>query len=425
VRTHVICIGDEILRGHTLNTNLAFIGEMLDRNGYALDREICIPDRPDVITAAVDRELQDADLVITTGGLGPTSDDVTRDAVAKALGLTLRLDQSVLESIRTYLAERGFRVPDEALHSQAMAPASGAVLPNRNGTAPGLWCASGAKAVVMLPGPPRELRPMFTESVLPRLREFAAPERTGGSLRICGLPESVAAERVETVLAGTPEIRPAYCAQPGGVDVHLTAPARSAEALAAALDRIRRELGAAALPDDCANVAEALGRLLLRRGWRLATAESCTGGGIAAAITENAGASDYFHGSVVTYANEWKSRLLNVKEATLDRFGAVSAETAREMLDGLLALHDVQAGIAVTGVAGPAGGSVEKPVGLVFVGTAVLESRNIRRCVFPGNRRTVRQRTVATALNQLRLDLLQSDRRPADRGDPACEPKTD
>ena len=406
MKIHVLCIGNEILRGHTLNTNLAFIGQALAAAGYEVGREVCTVDDPEVIRHTVVEELAGADVLITVGGLGPTSDDVTREAVASALQAPLHFDRDVYASIKAYLAGRNMAVPDDGTRVQSMVPEAAIVLPNANGTAPGLWCSAGAKGVVMLPGPPRELQPLFVEAVLPRLRRLGEPTHVVREIKVCGMPESVAAEAVENVLSGQRHVRPAYCARTGLLDVRLvSAPDRTAE-LDDAEARVRAALGSAALPAGCAGLAAAVGDLLVGQGWWLATAESCTGGGIGAAITDVPGASAFFRGSAVTYANEWKMRWLGVSQDTLAQHGAVSRETAAEMLEGLLAGGDVQTGIAVTGVAGPSGGTPDKPVGLVFIGTGVQAGRIVRRHVFAGNRETVRRRAVTTALNQLRLQLL-------------------
>jgi len=228
-------------------------------------------------------------------------------------------------------------------------------------------------------------------------------------IRACGVPESVAAQTAERAVADMSGITVAYCAQPTHVEIRLTAAADADCLLDKAVEQVRAALGNAALPFDCANSVEAVVKNLRRRGWSLATAESCTGGMIAAAVTAEPGVSDVFQGSVVTYADEWKTSLLDVAPETLEEQGAVSEETVAEMLDALQKRYHVDAGIAVTGIAGPTGGTAEKPVGLVFMGAFAGAERTVRRCTFPGDRQTVRQRTVNTALNELRLLLLGTD----------------
>lgn len=408
MRIHVITIGTEILTGHTTNTNLAFVGDQLSAQGYQVAKEVCVADTPAAIRRAVRQALREADLVITMGGLGPTRDDITRDVVAEVLAKPLKLDRDTLENIQRYVGRRGIAVDASVLETQAMVPEGATALRNDNGTAPGLWCSTGDKVVVLLPGPPRELQPMFARQVLPRIRQRAAPDTVRTMVRTCGVPESVAAAKLDTFMADYPDIDVAYCARPAEVDIRLSAATNHAEILEQAEQRIRNEFGEAALQADEMDVVDGIGRLLSNLGWRVATAESCTGGGIGATITERPGASEYFAGAVVCYSNDWKRRFLKVSDAALEQYGAVSRQVACEMVQGLLAVAGTEAGIAVTGIAGPGGGTPEKPVGLVFVATAVQDCVRVERFVFPGSRANVRRRTTAMALNQLRLHLLQA-----------------
>lgn len=410
MKIHVICTGTELLIGHTVNTNLQFLGHELDAAGYEIGQERTVPDGGAAIAAAL-RDALDAgaDVVLTVGGLGPTSDDLTRDAVAAQLGLRLKFDATVHAAIVAYLGERSIRVPPEALRTQAMVPEGATPLPNRNGTAPGLWCpAPGNRLVVMLPGPPRELRPMFRDQALPRLRERGSATVLRRGFHLCGVPESVAADKVARLLTEFPGITPAYCARLGEVDVRLSAPPARADSLEAALRVVHAAFGPAALPPGCPDVAAAVADLLVARGWWLALAESCTGGWIAKTLTDRPGASRFFCGSVVSYSNDWKHTLLDVSADTLARHGAVSAETAGAMLDALFRRYEADAGIAVTGIAGPDGGTPDKPVGLVYIATGVRgRPPQVERSSFPGDRDSIRWRTVTLALNQLRLQLQQ------------------
>ncbi len=404
----IVCIGTELLIGHTLNTNLAFVGAALEAEGYVVAREICIPDQPAVMRDTLRRELEQADLVITVGGLGPTRDDLTRSVAAELLGLELRFDPQVHRQIVDFLSRRGVALRDEPIRRQAMVPLGATVLANRNGTAPGLWCPFAGKALVLLPGPPRELQPMFTDELLPRLRTMGPPEVCRRSLQVCGVPESLVEEQVDELLLSFPGLEPAYCARPSFVDVRLSGRPGQATELAAAVEALRAAFGAAALPAEQTDIVAAIGCLLLERGWKMATAESCTGGGLAAELTERPGASAWFAGAVVAYANEWKTLNLGVAEETLARHGAVSEETAREMALGLLARAGVQVGVSLTGIAGPEGGTPGKPVGLVYIGVAVPGGCRVHGRQFPGNRGNVRERAVSTALVLLRQALLEA-----------------
>ncbi len=406
VRIDVICIGTEILIGETLNTNLAFIGRTLAEAGYTVAREVCIPDDPPLIRDTASQSLTDTDLTITVGGLGPTADDMTKSAIADLFGLPLVHHPETAARIRARLSKRKITIPDAAVREQSLLPAGATVVPNHHGSAPGLWCTGEAGRIVMLPGPPRELRPMFRESILPAIRRLGPPLYSRVLLRVVGLPESRVEEEVVAALGHGEGIDLAFCADPACVRVRLTAPPTAEEALRQAAAAIRQRLGARVLPAGSSSPAEAVGDLLRSRGWFLATAESCTGGGIAAAVTRIPGASAFFQGGVVTYSNECKRRELGVRSRTLTTHGAVSARTVGEMLDGAMAKFGVDAAIAISGIAGPDGGTPDKPVGLLYIGTAVHERRRVERRLFPGAREDVRARAVQAALGQLREDIL-------------------
>ncbi len=403
-----VSIGSELLNGDTLNTNLLHLGARLADAGVPLRRELCVPDEEEAIRKALRDALADSDVVVTIGGLGPTCDDLTRPVVAAELGLPLREDPRVAAGIRDFLARRGVSLPEEALRIQSQVPESAEVLPNPNGTAPGLWCRHPRPAaVVLLPGPPSEFIPMVEASVLPRLLSFLPPGvQAPRVVRVAGLPESLVEQRTEKALLGLPALSTAYCARPGCVTVRVTDPLHRAEILAAAEERLRAAFGSLALPPGCLGPAHHIGVLLQERGWRLAVAESCTGGLVAAAVTDVPGASAWFLGGLVTYANAWKESLLGVPDATLRRHGAVSEPAVRHMLAGLQERFGVETAVAVSGIAGPTGGSPQKPVGTVFLGAAVPGHAEVTRHSFPGNRAAVRERAAAAALVMLRQALL-------------------
>lgn len=405
MRVEVISIGGELLIGHTVNTNFALIGATLAEHGYGVDREVCIPDHPQTVAKAVHEALAQAHLVITIGGLGPTRDDLTRDVVAAALDRPLHFSPSVHDHIQAYLAKRLVNLPDHALKTQSMVPQGATPLLNTNGTAPGLWCPVDADhAVVLLPGPPRELKPILVEQVMPRILAAWPPQWHRRTVRVCGIPESRLAERVETVLDGEADIDIAYCARPGVVDVRLTGPKPRQASVDRCARHLEAELGEAVLAEGD-DLVEAIARCLTRAGMSLAVAESCTGGGLGAAITERSGAAEFFLGGVIAYDNAVKRRELGVPGEILETCGAVSEATARAMVQGVCARFHADAGIAVTGIAGPDGGTEEKPVGLVFIATRVGDDVRVERRIYPGDRETVRQRTVNSALNQLREQL--------------------
>lgn len=405
----IVCVGTELLIGHTLNSNLAFLGGALEAQGYAVARETCIPDDPAVMRGVFARELAESDLLILVGGLGPTRDDLTRQVAGDVLGAGLEFHQEIFDGIADFLTRRGVALRPEAIRIQSMVPAGATPLPNGNGTAPGLWCPVRSKAMVLLPGPPRELRPMFIGQVLPRLPELGGPEVSRLSLSVCGVPESLVEERVDRVLAAFPAVAPAYCARPSFVDVRLTGRRGGEAELEQALASLRREFRQEALDEGCGDIVRAIGDLLVRRGWRLATAESCTGGGLGAALTACPGASDWFSGGIVAYSNACKETLLGVAAGTLRSCGAVSGQTAREMVSGLADRLGAECGVAITGIAGPGGGTPEKPVGLVYIAVAVPGKVTVHRQVYPGDREAVRERAIASALVGLWMAMCSGD----------------
>ncbi|MBT7303822.1 MAG: CinA family nicotinamide mononucleotide deamidase-related protein [Victivallales bacterium] len=400
----VVCTGSELLLGDTLNTNLAWLGQELAASGTQLVRETCVPDERSAMADALRTALSRSDAVIVIGGLGPTRDDLTRSVAAEILGRELAASEEVAAGIRRFLQGRGLNVPEAAIAAQSEVLVGSEVLANGNGTAPGFWCVADAAILVLLPGPPHEFRAMVRGEVLPRLRPLLVPQFARAEIRVAGIPESQVAAIVEgSMLAG---VVPAYCAKPECISVRLEARANDGPLLARVTQRVRRALAPYALPADAATLAAAVGQLLRAQGLTLATAESCTGGGVAAILTDVPGCSDYFEGAVVSYSNRWKRDFLDVPGEILDRFGAVSEETIRSMLDGLATRYGAGCGIAVSGIAGPGGGTPDKPVGLVLIGTAVGAARQVRALHFRGDRDEVRRRTVFAALSQLRMNLL-------------------
>lgn len=415
----IVSIGDEILFGDTLNSNAAFLAARLTAVGLPPCRETCVGDDVPAIQQAVREAWGRGHSVIAIGGLGPTCDDLTREAVAGLLGVPLVPDEAVAQTIRSFVGRRGVPISAAAVRLQSQVPLGAAVLPNGNGTAPGLWCRNPAGlAVVMLPGPPHEFEPMVQDLVVPRFRaECGAACPLPRVVRVSGLPESVVEQHVRQALAGAPGATSAYCASPMGVvaKFHAVLPPPALDAIEAA---VRTVLGEHALPPECAGVVDHVGRLLAARGWMLALAESCTGGMLASAITDIPGASAWFAGGIVSYANQAKHDLLDVSPATLSAHGAVSGETVAEMLAGARRRFAAEAAIAVSGIAGPGGAVPGKPVGTVFIGVSVGETTQIARHLFPGNRHTVRLRAMGTAFALARRLLMDAARHmdATDRG---------
>lgn len=366
--------------GFVLNTHQQWLCRRLADAGYTVTRQVAVPDTATDIQQTVREALARADFIIVTGGLGPTSDDLTRDLIAGLLGRNLRVDAAILKRLEDFFAERGRPMPAHT-QVQAQVPDGALVLPNRHGTAPGLamevnpnpFRADGKKTwLVMLPGPPRELRPMFTDQVLPLLRKESPLDGAFvcRTIRTTGMGESVVEERIATVLQPLTAVglELGYCAHYGEVDVRLVARGSGAEKLAAEAEALVRErLGSHVfgVQDDQLNATVV--RLLTERKETLALAESCTGGYVANSITDVPGASAIFLGGLVTYSNEAKQTLLGVRPETLAQHGAVSGATAREMAEGARNRLGADYAIAITGIAGPSGGSDAKQIGRAHV----------------------------------------------------------
>ena len=402
----VICTGNELLKGAVVNTNLAYIGERLTAIGLPPEECIVVPDQPEKMAEVFQAALNKFDLIITSGGLGPTRDDLTRDVICAALGLTLQSDPDLETRLRERWRQyRGDDVPPpDEIFSQALKPVDSVVLNNVVGTASGLWIEHGGKFVAMLPGPPVELEPMVDNELIPLLKSLPdAPLHTAG-IMLSGIPELMAQRKFEPLLQDIVDI--AYCATPAGVKIYVSADDRQAVAGAEAI--IRQECPAQALPPGCFSVSADVFRLLREKGCKFVTAESCTGGMIAAEMTAYPGSSEVFLGSTVAYANEVKRDLLKVSAQILDRYGAVSSECVEQMVRNVANLFGAEAAVAVSGIAGPGGGTPEKPVGLVYIGAVFKNKMKVQEFKFRGGRDMIRMRTVAQAYLLLR-DLLMAE----------------
>ena len=412
MQIELINTGAELLVGRVLNTHQQWLCRQLTDLGYEVSRQVCVPDEGRQIQAAVGEALQRADLVITTGGLGPTSDDLTRECIAQMLGRKLVLHPATLTRIEQFFAERHRALPAH-VQVQAMIPEGALVFPNANGTAPGLAMEAGpGKRLILLPGPPRELRPMFLESVVPLLRREFPP----GSPFLCrtikttGLGESVVEEKIAAALqplAGE-GLEVAYCARVGEVDVRLAARGDKAGALLTeGLSRVERLLGRAIFGTGDDTLESVLIGLLTRRQETLAVAESCTGGFLAHRLTNVPGSSAVFLGGVVAYSNRVKQDLLGVRAETLRQHGAVSEGVAREMAEGARRLLGADYALAVTGIAGPGGGTPDKPVGTAFIALSEEKDTTVLLQYSPVDRETFK-----FAISQRALDFLREALEP-------------
>jgi len=411
VRVELINTGSELVLGFTVNTHLSYIARQLASIGLRLDRQVTVADDRAEMRAAVEEALQRSDVLIITGGLGPTSDDFTRDVVAELLGRKLMRDEAVAAAITERIRKRRIQLPD-SIYVQALVPVGAQVLPNRNGTAPGLALDQDGRLVLLLPGPPRELKPMFEEYVLPVLeKHFGDQARFDCRVfKVVGLAESIVEEKVAPGLADLKDVELGYSAKMGEVEVriitHLQSTADEAE------KRIRAALGGNIYGIDSDRLEETVVKMLAAAHKTIAVAESCTGGTISNRITNVSGSSDVFINGCVTYSNESKVRLLGVREETLKAHGAVSEEVAREMAEGIRARSKTDFGISTTGIAGPTGGTPEKPVGLVYIGFATPERTEVKRHMLTFDRETFKFFVSQYALDAVRRELLTGGETP-------------
>lgn len=409
MRIEILNTGTELLLGTTVNTHASWFGRELFKLGLRISRQVTVPDG-DAIREALEEAVERNDAVIVTGGLGPTSDDLTREIAAQVVGVELIEDEAALRSIEEFFAKRG-RPMAEANRKQAMNPVGSDVLPNPNGTAPGVYVPPRLNgrancALFLLPGPPRELYPMVEAEVLPRLRALAGVEAVHEALELkfTGVGESDFHDGVDAELHAVPGLEVGYCAHVGEVDLRLIGPPEAKEAgRRIALERF----GECLVSDDGSALEERVVAMLAEKGLKLATAESCTGGLVANRVTDVPGASEVFTHGFVTYANEAKSGLLGVREDSLAAHGAVSEAVAREMAEGALRASGADIAVAVTGIAGPGGGTEEKPVGTAWLAVAEKTRDTAAWKVFhPRNRHDFKISVSQAALDGVRKRLM-------------------
>lgn len=410
MRVELLTIGDELLLGFTIDTNSAFIGRELAGLGVEVARRTTVGDDPDAIAAALRDALTRADGVITTGGLGPTSDDVTMAAVAAALGVELERNEAIVARLEEIWRARGRAEPlPPANLSQAMLPRGARILPNDHGTAPGVFAErADGRWVAVLPGVPREMREMFNGSVREIVRALAPAGTVLRSLtvRTTGVPESRLPALLSELARGVDGMPLAYLPSVEGVDLRLTARGlRASEAdekLRAAARKLSARLEPYAYAEGTTDLADVVLAGCRGRGRRMAVAESCTGGMLGQRLTAIAGSSDVFAGGVIAYDNEVKIELLGVDREVIDRHGAVSEEVATAMASGARRLFGVDLGIGITGIAGPGGGSAEKPVGTVWIAIASPDEILARQLRLFGDRDEIRRRAAQSALDLVR-----------------------
>jgi nicotinamide-nucleotide amidase len=406
----IVTIGDELLDGTVANGNARRLGAVLRSLGIGVVRATTVPDEPGAIEGALRAALESADVVVTTGGLGATADDRTKQVAARVLGRKLVLDEDVLARVRAHFESRGLVMPEVNV-AQAMVPEGARPIENASGTAPGLALDADGALLFLFPGVPSEMEAMVSNYLVPFLEGRGARRRIEErTLRTTGVPETAIAEIVVPLSRKLARIDVQYLPSLLGVDLRITGRGESAADASKAADRASDMLADALAPFVYARGRESLeeivGYLLTMNGKTLAVAESCTAGALGARITEVPGSSDYFRGGVVAYSDDLKRRLLGVRAGTLRKHGAVSAEVALEMAKGARDRGRTDCGIGITGIAGPGGGSPEKPVGLVYVAVACGRKAAVREHRFPGARSAVREQAVQAALELTRRALL-------------------
>lgn len=406
MRIELINTGSELLLGFTVNAHLNYIARKLGEIGLRLERQVTVGDARAELHSCIAEALARCDAVIVTGGLGPTADDMTRDVVAELLGRKLVRDETVAAAIAERFKRRGIVGMPESVNVQSLVPVGARVLSNRKGTAPGLAIEHNDKLVVLLPGPPRELKPIFEEFVLPMLRQrhgVSAPFDCR-TFKVVGLPESIVEEKVAPALADIRDVELGYCARPGEVEVRVISNLKSSADEAE--KRIRGALGDHIFGTGEERLEEVVVRELIAARKTIVTAESCTGGMIANRITNVSGSSEVFLNGWVTYSNESKMNQLGVRAESLKQFGAVSEEVAREMAESARTRSGADFAISATGIAGPTGGTPEKPVGLVFIGMATLQRTVVQRHTLVFDRETFKFFVSQHALDMVRRELL-------------------
>ena len=410
-RAEIITVGNELLSGTTLDTNSAYLAERLAEFGVVVTRRITVPDAVEPIAEAVEEAWRRVGFVITTGGLGPTNDDVTKKALARALGKPLILHEEVLKKVEERFRRRGEKMP-LFNQNQALLPSGAKWLVNNYGTAPGILIEEGEKRLVALPGVPREMKGIFEEEVFPYLRDLFGTSSPviRRRLRTTGIAESALYEKIRRVIPEGEGLHFAFLPSYDGVDLRLEIWGREKKETERLLEekfaKIRPLLGDSLYAEGEVSLEEVVGQLLLGAKKKLAAAESCTGGLVAKRITDAPGSSDYFECGVVTYSNEAKHELLSVPQKLFKTVGAVSPEVAERMAKGVRQLAKVDIGLGVTGIAGPGGGSAEKLVGLTFIALADRKKSWVEKFIFSGDREINRLRGSQAALNMVRLYLL-------------------
>lgn len=408
----LICVGTELLLGNIVNTNAAYLSEKCAELGLSMYHQSVVGDNEERLTSTLKTALNRSDVVILCGGLGPTQDDLTKETAAKVMGMALEEDSHSRKRIEEYFKNSQYKVITDNNWKQALVPSGAKVLDNDNGTAPGIIMEKKGKSVILLPGPPNELIPMFEGKVYGYLNKLQPEVICSTMVKLCGLGESYVETQISDLIEHQTNPTIATYAKTGQVHLRVTAKAKDEKEAKKLMKPMVKELvnrfgNHIFTMNEHETLEEVIVRLLKERDLTLTTAESCTGGLIAARITDVPGASEVFKQGLVTYSNRAKRKLLDVKKSTLKEYGAVSDKTAKEMAKNGAFITGADICISVTGLAGPDGGTPEKPVGLVYIGCSYQNATVVKEFRFKGERRKVRELAVANALTMLRECILE------------------
>jgi nicotinamide-nucleotide amidase len=409
MKAEILAVGTEILLGDIVNTNAHYLSKRLADLGISVFYQTVVGDNPERLLKAYELAFTRADIVIATGGLGPTKDDLTKEMGAEYFGKKLAIHEESYRHVKAYF-DRMNRPLSEGNKKQAMMPEGSIVLPNPNGTAPGCIIEENNKILVMLPGPPKEMTPMFEASVMPYLEKFSDGVLVSKILRVLGIGESAMAEKIEDIIDSQVNPTVAPYAKDYEAILRITAKGNTREEAEKLIipteEKIREKLGNNIYAEGETTIEAIVGEMLVKRNITISTAESCTGGLLAGTLINYPGISSVFMEGAITYSNEAKMKRLGVKEETLQKYGAVSQETAEEMAVGIARASGTEIGISVTGIAGPEGGTEEKPVGLVYVGLYIKGKVKVKKLNLFGDRQKIRNRTVINVLDWLRRELI-------------------
>lgn len=409
----LVCVGTELLLGNIVNTNAAFLSEQCAALGLSCYYQSVVGDNEERLSLTLKTAMDRSDVVILCGGLGPTPDDLTKETAAKVCGLPLVTDAHTRERIEKYFDRSQWKMIPDNNWKQAEVPEGAIVIDNYNGTAPGIIMEVNGKSVILLPGPPNELIPMFKKDVAPYLNRLQPEIIYSRMVKLAGIGESQAAAEIDDMIQSQTNPTIATYAKTGEVHLRITARAKNEDAAKRLIKPVVKELrerfgnNIYSTKED-ETLEEAVVRLLEKYGLSLTTAESCTGGLLSGRLVNVPGVSEVFRQGFVTYSDRAKRKLLDVSKGTLKKYGAVSEETVKEMAKGGVFATDSDVCVAITGIAGPGGGSEEKPVGTVYIGCYINDKMKVEKYLFKGNRAKIREYSVVRALDLLRRCILEN-----------------